>query len=195
MELTKLARVRIDMPNALDAAWKIDVKKASAQPPHQVRERLRRIIETIGATSKRVYTSRGRRLTADSRLPVWNRLQNKGEIVYQMNREHPVLAEFMSKLPPDLTGEFLRIVELAGSTLPMDALFADLGGSPEKVAGNTTSDETLQYTVDTTVRRLRESGVSDDDIAEMLRFAEPFRSNWQRTEALLGDLQAGGALQ
>jgi hypothetical protein len=194
MELTKLARVRIDMPNALDAAWKIDVKKASAQPPHQVRERLRRIIETIGATSKRVYTARGRRLTSDSRLPVWNRVQDKNEIVYQLNREHPVLADFMSRLPEDLNQEFLRIVELAGSTLPMDALFADLGGSPEKVAGNTTSDETLQYTVDTTVRRLRESGVPDDDIAEMLRFAEPFRSNWQKTEALLGELHVGDAV-
>ena len=32
-ELTKLARVRIDMPNTLDGAWKIDVKKASAQLP------------------------------------------------------------------------------------------------------------------------------------------------------------------
>ena len=40
-ELTKLARVRIDMPNALDAAWKIDVKKASAQLPPPVRDRLR----------------------------------------------------------------------------------------------------------------------------------------------------------
>ena len=29
-ELTKLARVKIDMPNGLDSAWKIDVKKASA---------------------------------------------------------------------------------------------------------------------------------------------------------------------
>ena len=27
-ELTKLCRVRIEMPNGLDAAWKIDVKKA-----------------------------------------------------------------------------------------------------------------------------------------------------------------------
>ena len=32
-ELTKLTRVRIDMPNTLDRAWKIDIKKASAQLP------------------------------------------------------------------------------------------------------------------------------------------------------------------
>ena len=48
LELTKLARVGIDIPNTLDAEWKIDVRKASAQPPAPVRERLRRIIERIG---------------------------------------------------------------------------------------------------------------------------------------------------
>jgi hypothetical protein len=75
-ELTKLARVRIDMPNEMDAEWKIDVKKASAQPPYHIRERLKRIIETLGASSRRVYTARGRRLTADSQLPVWQRIQD-----------------------------------------------------------------------------------------------------------------------
>ena len=76
-ELTKLARVRIDMPNSLDAVWKIDVKKASAQLPAGVRERLRRIIEPLGATSKRVYTTRGRRLIEENRIPVWSRVQKQ----------------------------------------------------------------------------------------------------------------------
>jgi hypothetical protein len=113
-ELTKLARVRIDMPNGLDADWKIDVKKASAQPPHQVRERLRRIIETIGATSKRVYTARGRILVTDSRLPVWNRVQDKNEISYQINPSHPVVAEFVGQLSGGQCGAFSRVIELLG---------------------------------------------------------------------------------
>ena len=36
----------------LDGAWKIDVKKVSAQLPPPVRERLRRIIEPLGAAIK-----------------------------------------------------------------------------------------------------------------------------------------------
>ena len=49
-ELTKLARVRIDMPNSLDAAWKIDVKEGIGTAcPQTVRKRLRRIIEPLGA--------------------------------------------------------------------------------------------------------------------------------------------------
>ena len=84
-ELTKLARVRIDMPNSLDGVWKIDVKKASAQLPAGVRERLRRIIEPLGATSKRAYTTRGRRLIEENRIPVWSRVQNKKQM-YQLNK-------------------------------------------------------------------------------------------------------------
>lgn len=185
MELTKLARVRIDMPNGLDAEWKIDVKKASAQPPYQVRERLRRIIDTIGATSKRVYTGRGRRLATDNRLPVWTRAQDNNEIVYRINPEHPVFENFISRLPQELKKEFLGIVELAETTLPMDAIFADLGDTPENVAGAVTTDETLRHTIVTTVNQLRKSEIQMDVILEMLRSAEPFRSNWERTEELL----------
>jgi hypothetical protein len=184
-ELTKLTRVRIDMPNGLDAEWKIDVKKASAQPPYQVRERLRRIIETIGATSRRVYTSRGRTLVADSRLPVWNRVQDKNEIFYRLNSDHPVLTEFRDRLTDDLKRDFGKVVELFGSALPMDALFADLGGAPEKVSGNAMSEDALGHTVITTAMRLRDSGIPFDDMMAMLRVTEPFRSNWQLTERIL----------
>lgn len=191
MELTKLARVKIDMPNGLDAHWKIDVKKASAHPPPVVKDRLRRIIEVIGATSKRVYTARGRQLVSDNRLPVWSRMQNKNEIVYRLNPEHPVIAQFTSKLPSDLKTEFLQVLELAGATLPMDALFADLGGEPERVAGNALSGEALQYTVETTMHKLREAGFERHDIMEMLRVTEPFRSNWENVEAIIQKIGAG----
>lgn len=190
-ELTKLARVRVDMPNDLDADWKIDVKKASAQPPYQVRERLRRIIERIGATSKRVYTSRGRVLVTDSRLPVWDRVQDKNEISYRINPSHPVVSEFVGELSDDQKQDFRRVVELFGSSLPMDALFADLGGSPDKVTGNELSDDALSHVVRTTVEKLQESGLEADVILEMLRVAEPFRSNWDRAELIADNYIAG----
>ena len=190
-ELTKLARVRIDMPNGLDAEWKIDVKKASAQPPFLVRERLRRIIETIGATSKRVYTARGRRRATDSRLPVWARVQDKNQISYQINRDHPVVAAFLSRLDNGLLNDFTRVLELSESTLPMDMFFADMGNAPDLIAENTTSDETLRHAVYTTAEKLREAGVETGELIEMMQCAEPFKSNWERTRGLLQDLEAG----
>jgi hypothetical protein len=154
-ELTKLARVRIDMPNGLDSEWKIDVKKASAHPPFLVRERLRRIIETIGATSRRVYTARGRRRAADNRLPVWTRVQDKNQISYQINRDHPVVAAHLSRLENGSLSEFMRVLELTESTLPMDMFFADMGSTPDLIAENTTPDETLRHAVYTTAAKLK----------------------------------------
>lgn len=181
-ELTKLARVRIDMPNQLDADWKIDVKKASAQPPYRVRERLRAIIDTIGASSKRVYTSRGRRLAGDSRIPVWRRMQDKNEISYSVNSEHPVIVNFAARLPDDLKRDFHRLIEMTSAAIPVDALFADISGQPEKIAGASISDDGLSHVIETTFRTLFEGGISSDDILEMLRLAEPFRSNWESTQ-------------
>ena len=188
MELTKLARVRIDIPNGLDAEWKIDIRKASAQPPYPVRERLKRVIDPIVATSKRVYTYRGRSCATDSRLPVWNRIQNKNEIYYRINAEHPVIDGFLQRLPIEMKGDFLRLLELTGSAIPMDALFADLGGKPEQVRGTDIADETLDYTVATTVGKLVEAGLKGDVITAMLKSVEPFRSNWVRTELKLKKL-------
>ena len=184
-ELTKLARVRIDMPNALDGAWKIDVKKVSAQLPPPVRERLRRIIEPLGAASKRVYRTRGRRLIEENRIPVWNRVQNKNQIFYRINEEHPMVLDLLSRLPPEARGDLLRVIEVAGASLPMDALFADLGGDTTSVVGSAASEQALRYAAVTTFAHLSRTVKSIEDVLTMMRVAEPFRSNWERTEHIL----------
>ena len=187
-ELTKLARVQIDMPNGLDADWKIDVKKASAQPPYQVRDRLSRIIETLGANSKRVFTRRGQRLLSDNRLPVWDRIQDKGEIKYRINPNYPMVAEFSSRLPEDMKVGFFNVLEVASAGLPMDAFFADLSSSPNKVVGSATSDESLHQALQAAVKKLRDGKINLAEIKEMLQFVEPFRSNWERTKLVLEQL-------
>lgn len=184
-ELTKLARVRIDMPNGMDAEWKIDVKKASAQPPHHVRERLRRIIDTIGATSRRVYTARGHRLASDSRLPVWQRRQSGNEISYCLNPEHPVLTDFAARLPDGLRTDFKRVLEMAASSIPIDALFADISASPESVAGSEMADDTLAHIVETTFATLLASGITPEDATQMMRVTDPFREKWDAVADLL----------
>ena len=185
MELTKLARVRIDMPNSLDAVWKIDVRKASAQLPPTVRRRLQSIIEPLGAASKRVYTTRGRTLTENNRIPVWSRVQNKNEIVYRINDDHPMVLALLSKLPSEVRSDLLRVVEVVGTALPIDALLADLGGGMDSVVSSSMSEEALCYAAFTTFTHLTEAGRSRDDALTIMHVAEPFRSNWDRTVHIL----------
>jgi len=189
MELTKLARVRIDMPNSLDSDWKVDIKKASAQPPPHIRQRLRQLIETIGANSKNVYTRRGRRL-ADSRLPVWQRVQDKNQISYRVNSEHPMIADFAGGLPGALKAAFSEVLEIVSSAMPMDAIFADVSGHPESVGGAELSEAALEHAVRTTYQHLRREGMTTELIADMLQATEPFRSSWHAAEAIISKLES-----
>lgn len=188
-ELTKLARVRIDMPNDMDAEWKIDVKKASAQPPASVRERLRRIIVAIGAGSKRTYTTRGKKLTSDNRLPVWSRTQDKNRISYGLNPEHPAFKKFADSLTGEQTAEFSRLLVLAGAAIPIDALFADISSNPEHVLPIALNTDEFEDTVKATYFQLLSAGYERDDIVLMMSSAEPFHSNWKQAEAAINALE------
>ena len=160
-------------------------RRRQPQLPPAVRTRLRRIIEPLGATAKRVYTARGQRLIEENRIPVWTRIQNKNQIFYRINDAHPMITNLLSRLPPDLRGDLLRMVEIAGASLPMDALFADLGGSADTVVGSATSEEALRYAAIATFNHLVSTGRPRDDVLTMMGAAEPFRSNWRRTEEIL----------
>ena len=184
-ELTKLARVRIDMPNSLDGAWRIDIKKASAQLPAAVRTRLKSIIEPLQNSSKRVYRSRGRRLVEDNQIPVWVRVQNKGQISYRINDQHPVILKFLEHLSPEGRGELNRIMDVAGAALPMDALFADLAGHDRSFVGTTMDEEALRFAALTTFEHLLVVTGSKPAALDMMRFAEPFSSHWDRTVQII----------
>ncbi len=189
-ELTKLARVRVDIPNSLDHAWRIDVKKSSVQLPPAVRRELRGIAQRIVSPSRRIYTHRGRQLVEDSRIPLWTRIQDKGTISYHVNPEHPALDSFQSELEPELRTAFRRILEMAGAALPLDTLISDFGSDPNSLTG-TASADALNYFVTTTFEALKESGHSLGDIKDMMHAAEPFRSNWEATLRMLKDVAEG----
>ncbi len=189
LELTKLARVGIDIPNTLDAEWKIDVRKASAQPPSIVRERLRKIIEKIGVPSRRTYTARGTRLTEESRIPVWERIQDKNLISYNINAGHPLIARFRDALGSDSAGELKRILELIAAALPLEALHVDVSANPDTVRSREIAAEDHEVIVSSMWDALRSRGLSHDEIEDWMRAAEPFRSDWDRTSRLIDELK------
>ena len=189
LELTKLARVGIDIPNTLDAEWKIDVKKASAQPPPLVRHRLRGIIERMGVPSRRTYTARGAKLTSESRLPVWERHQDKNHISYEINRDHPLIAAFREDLGGERAKGFDRILSIIAAALPVEALHVDVSANPEAVGSPLIAVEDLRPIVSTMWGILRSRKLSTGEIKEWMSSAEPFRNDWERTLRFIDDLE------
>ena len=58
----KLARIQVDLPNSMDDAWHIDVKKAVARPPGALRPDLARIAKATREVAAGVYRFRGKQI-------------------------------------------------------------------------------------------------------------------------------------
>lgn len=184
-ELTKLSRVRIDIPNSMDSDWKIDVKKSSAQLPPIVRDRLKKVIERIQNGSKRTYRKRGHKLIDQERLPLWHRVQADGQIRYRPNFEHPAFADFAESLPIELKRGFHNCLALVGASLPIETLHADMAGTPEQIVPDWLDEDSLVQATRSTVALLSASGKDLKEIMSLMKDVDPFRSAWEDTQRII----------
>lgn len=116
-ELVRLARVRVDVPVALDHIWKIDIRKANAEPPAALRPHLRRIVGDATARSRRVYTHKGTPTTNADRVPLWRRHDGRdGAASWLVNRDHPLVKAILSDRGAD--GDFSCLLKLLEESLP-----------------------------------------------------------------------------
>lgn len=139
-ELTKLLRVRVDVPTSLDTEWSVDVRKSRVRPPAAVRERLKPLVLRMTEHARRPYTYRGRRQASGTGLPVWSRVEERGRVRYEISREHPLVKH--TGTGPDSNVEPLLIAIEA--TLPLDALFADISAAPQGVSQEEIGAEELE---------------------------------------------------
>ena len=188
LELTKLARVGIDIPNTLDAEWKIDVRKASAQPPAPVRKRLKSIINTICEPSQRTYKGHGTKLTEANRCPIWRRVKNKNSISYEIDEVHPVMAAFSNGLKPCKDREFKRILRLVASVFPLESLHIDVSVSPKDVKSPPLSSKDLRLITTRMWDILHSRGQSPNEIQKLMRSTEPFQAQWEEASKLIAHI-------
>jgi hypothetical protein len=185
-ELTKLCRVKIDIPNSMDADWKIDVKKASAQLPPVVRDRLRRVVERFVGTSKRTYRKRGRKLVDEQRDVMWAQIKTDENIIFRPNLEHPVFEEFRDRLNDDqLAKAFNNCIALLGATLPIETLHADLLGTSEALISDPVALDALRQQIEALIPKLLERKIPEANIPDVLRNDDLIKANWADAEPII----------
>ncbi len=187
-ELSKLARVSVNIPNALDHLWTLDIKKSTAYPPDEVRQNLSRIIDKIVGTSHRVYTYRGRITRKDNLIHSWSRMEGREGISYIINREHPIIKALEEKLDVDNRKMFELFLDTIERTFPADALYADMASDrPKKII-----EEGLKEKFTELVLYLLETADAVDGgrerILESLSCMEPFCQYPELTESIVKEL-------
>jgi hypothetical protein len=172
-DLSKLARIQVDIPNTLDDLWTLDIKKSSALPPAEVRKNLELIIEKIAEKSKRTWVFRGKKETDDSIAHVWNRMKAaKGGFYYEINRDHPVVEQIRSN--PESAQKLLEsLLHLIESSLPLNQLYIDLNND-EQIKNDQilTEKEIIQMIRE--VLAIQSSLEAQKRMLEMLETIEPY---------------------
>jgi hypothetical protein len=190
-ELTKLVRVRIDIPNTLDHLWKIDVKKSNASPPESIRTELKRIISKIECSGKRVYEQRGQRLKSAIKTPAWERRVAGDQIYYEINRKHPLVKQLMDDVKSEQSVMFSNLLKMFEGSFPVDLFFSDFASSPEKLQRPGFDEEQLSRVLEDYIEFWGLDEESTEEQVKELLQVEPFSSNKELMAKLLAQKGIG----
>jgi hypothetical protein len=183
-DMSKLARVMVDIPNDLDDLWTLDIKKSHAIPPAEVRNNLQIVIDRIADKSKRTWTFRGKKETTDKVEHVWTRLKAaEGGVTYEINRMHPLVEQINTEFP-----EAKRAVESLLKSIergiPLNQLYVDLNND-EKIDNDTELDETdVRNTLEQMLASMP-SGIVRKEFLEKIEHTEPFCEFPEMIQALI----------
>jgi hypothetical protein len=173
-ELSKLARVRVDIPNTLDSEWKISVDKSEVQIPTALKKRLSDLLNRITFSSNKVFTTKGKNVTDTRITQIWNQLLNKGKMTFAINQKHPIIGSFLSGLDKKAKRQFVGVLKILQEGLPLAAMHVAMNDSPEKIAQSATGPEELLPIVALHVQSRLSSGVNQNEILDSLKKTAPF---------------------
>lgn len=173
----KLARIRVEVPNALDHDWAIDVTKSRATPPAALRDELRRIGERTRSDAKRVYSHRGAKLTpkADTdRVLLWEPLAKHDKMFYRLNRQHPLLKQSLTATSN--RSAFNALLRLIEETVPFPHIAIENSEKPNSLPGpfEHTAEGQIREVMEQAFHSLVASGYGAKEAVNRLRTIWPF---------------------
>jgi hypothetical protein len=169
-ELTKLLRVRVDIPNSLDHLWQLDVKKSQAHPPQMVLHRLKEVIQRIVNEGRRVYTRRGMRLVSDT-IHIWGREIADGKVCYVLNEKHPFVKSLIVDGDGNIDSKKITLLRVISGAFPVQAFHSDANSDSVEIVSVAKNEEIAQA-VANLIRSLRAAGMDDDAIRKQLEKTE-----------------------
>lgn len=123
----QLARIRLDIPNTADAAWKIDIRKSTARPPVSLRPWLTRLAEHTRTNARQVFAFRGSIAPSVGGVPIeqaWRVEHLKAGTRYKIDEKHLAVSTVLENagLLLPLVKAMLRVIE---ETVPIQRIWLD----------------------------------------------------------------------
>jgi hypothetical protein len=185
-ELSQLTRVRIDLPNSLDAEWKITLDKSDAQLPVTLRRRLREIVQRFSKKSVAVHRRRGVDINFAEKSPVWKRNAHAGRIRYLINRDHPITRELLGGASdPFIASEAMKLIE---TCVPINGMATDASSDTAELVQAMTDPaeiDSLIHACMLSYLRQVDGAPSLKQFLAFVRQVEPFSGQWKYAESFI----------
>ncbi|WP_423854024.1 ATP-binding protein [Acinetobacter guillouiae] len=188
-ELSKLARVRVDIPNTLDHLWTLDVKKSAAFPPETVRNNLRRTIDRIRHVSGRTIIFRGRNLAKKEITTGWNEVLNRDGVRFDINRDHPLIKIFADTLPKDQKKPFESVLNAIESSFPSEALYSRMASDVRATPNEENIESRLREMMDSIFSNMEMDKEIKINFLTNLHLIEPFNQNPEITKKIVKEIE------
>ena len=127
-EVSKYARVKVDIPNCMDDIWKVDVMKRNAEIPTELAKLLDKTIGSLIAKSTRQTKFRGRKVTSSSEkeVYVWDRIESRENYYsYKINRNNYFIQSVLSNLDDNQKNSVELMLQQIETNIPVHQMHLD----------------------------------------------------------------------
>jgi hypothetical protein len=162
----KLVRIKIDIPNNMDALWGIDIKKSIARPAEAIKNDLRRIISRVTEMGSKPFTGRGRKIEDKTVIQFWEIMPLNDDFRFAINPHHPLYADLDADLNSETRQKLDIYLKGLQAYLPIDAIQFKLQNSPHQLKQETALSET---DIEELTERLLGAGLPQSYIDELLK--------------------------
>ena len=175
-ELIRLARIRVDIPVTLDHLWKVDIRKAIAEPPPALRSHLKRIVGDVTLRSRRVYKHKGVPESDSGCVPLWRRhdLRDQGA-TWKVNRDHPLVQSFLVAAADIPDAEAL--VRLLENNLPIQDIHIHTANDQPVAESSILEEPELEALANRMVSAFVDQPKIASRLLDKLGTTEPFNRN------------------
>lgn len=127
-EVSKYARVKVDIPNCMDDIWKVDVMKRNAEIPADLAKLLEKTIGSLIAKSTRQTKFRGRKVTSpeEKQIYVWDRIESRQDYFsYRINRSNCFIQSVLDQLDDSQKTAVELMLQQIENNIPIHQMHLD----------------------------------------------------------------------
>lgn len=175
-ELTKNARIRVDIPNTLDDIWSIDIKKQTASIPKRIQQQLKKTVMDAMEISINKQTHRGRQNKVNDDIDyIWDRMEGRdNKFYYQINRDSRIFKFVRDKMSEE---DYVYLEMLVGEiekNIPTQQMYVDKSNEAILVEENDSRFDDVYQMALTMIDMMQKIGQTYKDAIDSLMKSEPF---------------------